>query len=442
MEIDVDYLVVGAGAMGMAFVDTLLDEGGATVAMVDRHHAPGGHWNDAYPFVRLHQPSAFYGVNSTPLGGDRVDTHGGNAGLLELASGAEVCSYFDQVMRRRFLPSGRVTYLPMSSHEDDGRVVGLASGETHHVHARSAVVDATYMNVKVPSTHTPSYEVSPETWLVPLNELPRTRRPASGFVVVGAGKTGMDACLWLLDQGVAPGEIRWIVPRDAWLLDRANIQPGPGFKLGAQFPAIAGASSVEGLFEALEAGGHLLRLDPGRRPSMYRCATVTRAELESLRRIEKVVRMGRVRRITPGEVELEGGTLPCDAETLFVDCSADGLEHRPSLPVFDGPRITLQTVRPCQQVFSAALIAFVSQLDRDEKARNELCTVAPHPDDDIDFLRSTLANAQGLLRWAQDPDVMAWLSTCRLDAARGANPGDPGVAMAALANLQRLLESV
>ena len=63
--LETDYLVVGAGATAMAFVDTLLTENAdATVVMVNRHHRPGGHWNDAYPFVRLHQPSAFYGVAS------------------------------------------------------------------------------------------------------------------------------------------------------------------------------------------------------------------------------------------------------------------------------------------------------------------------------------------------------------------------------------------
>ncbi|MEG1042912.1 MAG: FAD/NAD(P)-binding protein, partial [Pseudomonas sp.] len=56
-----DYLVIGAGATAMAFVDTLLDESDAHVLMVDRHAQPGGHWNDTYAFVRLHQPSAFYG---------------------------------------------------------------------------------------------------------------------------------------------------------------------------------------------------------------------------------------------------------------------------------------------------------------------------------------------------------------------------------------------
>ena len=39
---------------------------------LDRRHGPGGHWNDAYPFVRLHQPSAFYGVPSRNLGEDRI----------------------------------------------------------------------------------------------------------------------------------------------------------------------------------------------------------------------------------------------------------------------------------------------------------------------------------------------------------------------------------
>jgi len=67
--------------MGMAFVDTLLTETDATVVMVDRHGKPGGHWNDAYPFVRLHQPSAFYGVNSEKLGNDAIDVTGWNKGL-------------------------------------------------------------------------------------------------------------------------------------------------------------------------------------------------------------------------------------------------------------------------------------------------------------------------------------------------------------------------
>jgi cation diffusion facilitator CzcD-associated flavoprotein CzcO len=45
-EIETDYLVVGAGAVGLAFADTLLAESDARITIVDRHGQPGGHWND------------------------------------------------------------------------------------------------------------------------------------------------------------------------------------------------------------------------------------------------------------------------------------------------------------------------------------------------------------------------------------------------------------
>ena len=65
----VDYLVIGAGARGMAFADHIIhNDPTATVALVDKRAQPGGHWVDAYPFVRLHTPAAYYGVESLPLG--------------------------------------------------------------------------------------------------------------------------------------------------------------------------------------------------------------------------------------------------------------------------------------------------------------------------------------------------------------------------------------
>jgi hypothetical protein len=86
-----DYLVVGAGASGLAFVDTLVaEDANVEVTVIDRRPAPGGHWVDAYPFVRLHTPSAYYGVNSLALGADRIDDAGENAGFYERATGAEV----------------------------------------------------------------------------------------------------------------------------------------------------------------------------------------------------------------------------------------------------------------------------------------------------------------------------------------------------------------
>ena len=63
---DCDYLVVGAGASGMAFVDTLLAHSPApvSVVLIDERKQPGGHWNDAYDYATLHQPARNYGVLS------------------------------------------------------------------------------------------------------------------------------------------------------------------------------------------------------------------------------------------------------------------------------------------------------------------------------------------------------------------------------------------
>ncbi len=420
--IEADYLVVGAGAMGMAFLDTLVSETEATearVVVVDRHHQPGGHWTMAYPFVRLHQPSAFYGVNSRDLGGGAIDEVGWNAGLFELATAGEVCAYYDQVMRRQLLPTGRVRYFPMSEYRGDGRFTTLA-GDDYTVNVTRRIVDATYMHVTVPVMRPPPYRLAPVVDCVPPNELPRLG-PYERYVIVGAGKTGIDTCLWLLAQGIAPERLTWIMPRDSWLLDRATIQPGPLFadvikvNFTAQLEAIRDAVSLDDLFARLEDGGVLLRLDRAVRPTMYRCATVSAAELEQLRRIAGIVRMGHLRRVEPGGCVLDDGDLAIDGPALYVDCTADGAEKVPATTVFTDGRITLQSVRGCQQVFSAALIAHVEANYPDDGARNWLCEPVEHPDTDRDWARNTLSDYRNQLRWFDDAALTAWLSGTRLD---------------------------
>jgi choline dehydrogenase-like flavoprotein len=161
LEIETDYLIIGSGTAGLAFADTLIAETGAHVTIVDRHGKPGGHWNDAYPFVTLHQPSAFYGVNSLELGSGRKDTIGLNRGLYELASGAEISGYFDRVMNHRLLPSGRVRYFPLCNYLGDDRFESLLSGADTRVTVRKKLVDATYYSPSVPSTHQPRFERAP-----------------------------------------------------------------------------------------------------------------------------------------------------------------------------------------------------------------------------------------------------------------------------------------
>jgi hypothetical protein len=415
--IEADYLVVGAGAMGLAFTDTIVGETDATVVVVDRYDQPGGHWTTAYPFVRLHQPSAYYGVNSRALGSGTIDHGGLNAGYYELASGAEVCAYFDAVMQQQLLPTGRVTYLPMSEYLGDGRIRTLG-GEEIEVSARRVVTS--HVEIIVPSMRRPSYVVDGVD-CVPPNDLPRRREARDRYVIVGAGKTAMDACLWLLRHGVAPSRLTWIKPRESWILDRAGIQPGSQFAKGVlrdfshQLAAVHEAASLPDLFDRLEAKGCLMRIDTSVYPTMYRCAILSQAELAELRRIDDVVRMGHVTSIEPGRITLDGGTRDIENSTLYIDCSADGLAHREPATVFDGDHISLQTVRTCQPAFSAAVIGHVEGTYADDFTRNAFCGPVPYPREPADWLRMMLAFNKNQLRWFSDPDMMAWVDGARLN---------------------------
>ena len=229
MTHDTDYLIIGAGVSGLAFADELLTRSDATMTLVDKRPAPGGHWNDAYSFVKLHQPSVFYGVESTPLGRDRLETTGSNAGFMELAEGPEILNYLHTLMRGRLLESGRVRFVPNSEVLEDGRIRHLLSADTQDIVVRRKTVDASWYANAVPRTSPPNFIAAPDVTVVAPNELPLLVSRFERFSVIGSGKTGIDAVVWLLENGVPPERICWILGRDAWFLNRAYTQPGEAF---------------------------------------------------------------------------------------------------------------------------------------------------------------------------------------------------------------------
>jgi hypothetical protein len=454
--IETDYLVIGGGAAGMAFTDAMIDASGADVVVVDRRHAPGGHWLDAYPFVRLHQPSQLYGVNSLQLGSETIDRDGLNAGLYELAGGAEICAYYDRVMRESLLASGQVRFFPMCEYVGDGRFVSRVSGDVHEVKVRKRVVDATYLEPSVPASAPPPFEVEHGVRCVPVGELAQLVERADGYVIVGAGKTAIDACLWLLELGVPPEAIRWIKPSELWLLNRAYVQAGElvgamveGFSL--QMEAIAQASSLDDLFARLEAAGQVLRVDEEVEPTAYRGATVTAAELEQLRRIRDIVRLGHVRRIERGRIVLDEGTVSTEPGCVHVHCAARGLNPAPAVPIYGDDTVTLQAILPGFLPFNAALEGFVEAAVEDTAEKNRLCRPIALPDTPADWLRGMLWANKAAGAWAQHDAVEDWLLGSRLYWRHWLQraPEEPRIAAAlrrfgasllpAFANAERLL---
>jgi hypothetical protein len=426
--LDTDYLVVGTGAAGMAFTDALLSHSDATVTLVDRRHAPGGHWIDAYPFVRLHQPSTFYGVSSVPLGCDLVDQTGIDAGFHEAAGADELRAYYAQVMDRHFLPTGRVRHHPCSDYTigPDGRhrITSRLTGAVQEVRVRRKLVDTGYLEGRIPATSPPPFEVAEGVRCVATGDIARIADRPERYVVIGTGKTALDTCVWLLSQGVPASAIQWVRPRECWWLNRRFHQPGEGLPdffagVGLQLKAMAQATSVDDVFARLEADGYFLRVDTTVVPTMSRGAIVSEAELALLRQIGDVVRRGHVRRIERDRIIFDDCLVPTSPGTLHVHCAAVGLARPALRPVFAADRVTVQPLFWSFACYPAALLGVIEATIADNAEKNRVCPPILYWDAPRDYLSSYLARMTHDRACAAHPAVVAWAKGTRLNPMSG-----------------------
>jgi hypothetical protein len=437
--VETDYLVVGAGAMGMAFTDSLIDHADVHVTLVDRRHTASGHWLDAYPFVQLHQASLFYGVASTALGTGEVQQSGPEVGLQERAHQPEIQAYYDDVLRRRFVGSGRVTFRGACEYHVDGSshlVTSLVSGETVEVAVRRRVVDATYLSPTVPATTPPPFGVAGDAAVVAVNELARLTEAPTDYAIVGSGKTATDAIVWLLANGVQPGRIVWVRPREPWMLNRAMVQPDPAVAFGLNadtMAAAAGAESLDDLFLRLEAAGVMMRVDRTVLPTMAKTPTLGAWELDLLRTIERVIRMGHIKHVSRSEIVFDQGALPLAPGSLVVHCAASGLQYPPLVPIFGPDTIRLQSIRAGFPCFNAALAGFVEATRDDDRERNRVCPPNLFPDSLASWARMQVRGAVATRTYGAEPDIADWANGCALNPARiqPSQRDDPAVQAAA-----------
>ena len=423
-SLETDYVVVGAGAMGMAFTDALIDHADVHVTLIDRRHAAGGHWLDAYPFVQLHQASVFYGVASTVLGDGEVQPSGAEAGLQERARQSEICAYYDDILYRRFLGSGRVTFFGGSEYRTDGLshlVTSRVSGETVQLRMRRRVVDATYLSPTIPATTPPPFSVAEDIEVVAINKLATLDAAPARYVIVGSGKTATDGIVWLLANGVVPDRIVWVRPRDPWMLNRAMVQPDPVVALGLAsdtMAAAADAESLDDLFLRLEAAGVMLRIDPRVVPTMAKTPTLATWELELLRTVENVVRLGHIKRVDHDEIVLDRGSVPLPPLSLVVHCAASGLQYPPLVPLWAPDKIRLQTIRAGFPCFNAALAGYVEATRDDDRERNRLCPPNTLPDSTVSWARMQVRGIIAARAFGAEADIAAWADGCALNPAR------------------------
>lgn len=368
---ETDYLVIGGGAMSAAFVDALLSgDKKATVTIVERRDRLGGHWNNAYPYVTLHQPAIFYGVNSINFGN----------GSTDLSTLPEIYAYFAKVMAR-FKKSGRVTFLGGHNYLGDNKVAPIDKpDEVVEYTVNKRLVNGTYMGVEIPSCHPPKFEVEECIPFHPPNDLPELVGNWQNYYVLGCGKTGIDAVLYLLKNGVPQEKIHWVMSNDIWCFKRSEIQVGR--VMDAVLEHVFAANKVDtpdDIFLEVEKNGGIIRLDPDVQPTKWKCATVNADEIEALQPVKNKIRFGRIKKLSKAGLEFSEEIVGYGEGAVFINCTADALAAKDPTPIFSEGRIDLQSVFFCQQVFSAAAIGRLETRRITDGMRNWIKPV-PHPE--------------------------------------------------------------
>ncbi len=263
----------------------------------------------------------------------------------------------------------------------------------------------------------------PQLWKEP-DQLPEH------YVILGAGKTAMDTAIWLIEGGVSPQRIHWVRPRESWLWNREYTQPGEGFiERIFQFQIALlrysqEAKTGDDLMELMGQDSFFLRIDTSSRPEMFHFATIAHNEIDILRRIENVIRKGRVTAIEPCRLHFGNDTALLPENSLYIDCTASAVPFSVReggvKPIFRGDRIVLQPLQTPLVTFSAAMTAFIEANFDDENTRNQLAAPGPLTDTPGTFPYAQMINLMNRGSWSQQPSIMEWLAKSRLDVPTGA----------------------
>jgi cation diffusion facilitator CzcD-associated flavoprotein CzcO len=202
-RVDFDLCIVGAGVVGLnaAFVASRFLPATARVLILDKHRQAGGMWNDAYSYVRLHQPYQLFTAGDIPWTLARKRSY--------LATGPEVAAHLRHcldVISERFEVDARWGWEYLN-HLENGTSVEV-SARAPHGEVRTFVVDR-FIDAR-------GFDVEPIEPLRLTSHHVRSIAPHeladSGLLndeqlepvwVIGSGKTSMDTIVALVKSNPA-----------------------------------------------------------------------------------------------------------------------------------------------------------------------------------------------------------------------------------------------
>jgi hypothetical protein len=162
----------------------------------------------------------------------------------------------------------------------------------------------------------------------------------------------------------------------------------------------------------------MLRIDTDTVPTMAKTPTLGAWELDLLRSIENVIRLGHIKNVTAGEMILDHGVVPLSPGSLIVHCAASGLQYPPLVPLWGPDKIRLQTIRVGFPCFCAALAGFVEATRDDDRERNRVCPPNTLPNNPADWAQMQVRGTLAARAYGAEPDVAAWADGCALNPAR------------------------
>merc|ERR1719387_104710 len=145
---------------------------------------------------------------------------------------------------------------------------------------------------------------------------------------------------------------------------------------------------------------------------------VSKDELENLRKVKDIIRLGHVREIHAQRMVLEGGVVPEAQDVLYINCTSS-IHHNPPplVPIWMEKTINLQMItevyngagdfNPC---LAASLTGFLEAKFQDmTEWKNSVCTPAKTVDTALDWLKSQMATSERSGALMNEKMVMSWL---------------------------------
>jgi len=347
-----DYLVVGAGAAPLAFIDTILTElPQSKVILIDKKAVPGGQWVDAYGYVHLHQPSLVYGLSSKQLEGNWLKLMLSEFTLpwKHRASKKEILKYYGGFVNKK-VESKQLEWYPNTTYDFEKKDNSVQDGihyfnsadgsVSYEVKVNSKLVDGTQGECVIPHKSPLQFPVDGGVRVMTPNQIydavqekgdKRSELLKNKFVVLGAGKTGMDAVVYLQRKmKVDPSNIAWVISKDVWMFNGGGSgNPFDWPKYMAKFN-----NDKEKAALALEEKGDFVRIDKTIIPTVFRFPVIQPDEFELLKNVKTIIRKGRVTAIrnkfnSDVTVEFSNDHSPWGAfapieNCIFIHCTSPG----------------------------------------------------------------------------------------------------------------------